>query len=595
MSRPRPRSHRLLAAGTAAALVVAACGSPTVPPSGGPSRQPGASVDASPSGPAVASSGPFRPLVYPPDEPAPCDQDAATVVDEGPYRGTIRRISATDDLTVVFELCDADPAFLAKVAGPSLAINDTAWLQSRIDPTSGTQRITTEVNGTGPFRLESWGDGQDVALARNDAYWGTPARTGAIVFVAESDAGRRLAKLREGSVDGVDEIARGDVAAVLQDPELALFQRDGLNVAYLGFNARFAPYDRELVRQALAIGIDRQAMVGAAFPPGTALATHFAPCAIPFGCEGASWPEQDPTLAREWLAAAGFPDGFATTIVFSEEPRDYLPDPVGLATVLQTQLRQYLGIEASLERMSFDELTAAADAGDIAGIYLLGARTRYPDATVLLDGHFGPAASAQFGRRFDDVVRALDAARSSADPEVRAVNYGRANGRILSHAPMVPLAHVGTATAYRSDVRGAHASSTATERFAAVIPGDRTQFVYMQASRPGGLYCADESDPSTLRVCAQLVESLYRHDVPEPGLSPALAEACVPDDDLVTWTCSLRAGVTFHDGSRLDANDVVLSYAVQWDAANPLHLGRDGTFQGFVDRFGGFLHPPASP
>jgi ABC-type transport system substrate-binding protein len=160
---------------------------------------------------------------------------------------------------------------------------------------------------------------------------------------------------------------------------------------------------------------------------------------------------------------------------------------------------------------------------------------------------------------------------------------------------MVPLAHVGTATAYRSDVRGAHASSTATERFAAVIPGDRTQFVYMQASRPGGLYCADESEWATLRVCAQLVESLYRHDVPEPGLSPALAEACVPDDDLVAWTCTLRAGVTFHDGSRLDANDVVMSYAVQWDAANPLHLGRDGTFQGFVDRFGGFLHPPASP
>ena len=42
----------------------------------------------------------------------------------------------------------------------------------------------------------------------------------------------------------------------------------------------------------------------------------------------------------------------------------------------------------------------------------------------------------------------------------------------------------------------------------------------------------------------------------------------------------------------LDANDVVLSYAVQWDAAHPLHLGRDGSFTYFPSLFGGFLNPP---
>jgi ABC-type transport system substrate-binding protein len=135
----------------------------------------------------------------------------------------------------------------------------------------------------------------------------------------------------------------------------------------------------------------------------------------------------------------------------------------------------------------------------------------------------------------------------------------------------------------------------ATERFAALVPGDRTQFVIMQATRPAGLYCPDETDESTLRICAQVFESLYRHDVPEPALTPSLAERCAADADLITWTCTLRAEVSFHDGSTLDANDVVLSYAVQWDAAHPLHRGRDGSFRAFVDRFGGFLHPPATP
>jgi hypothetical protein len=53
--------------------------------------------------------------------------------------------------------------------------------------------------------------------------------------------------------------------------------------------------------------------------------------------------------------------------------------------------------------------------------------------------------------------------------------------------------------------------------------------------------------------------------------------------------------VRFHDGSRLDANDVVLSYAIQWDAAHPLHLGRTGEFRAFLDRFAGMLNVPAAP
>ena len=48
----------------------------------------------------------------------------------------------------------------------------------------------------------------------------------------------------------------------------------------------------------------------------------------------------------------------------------------------------------------------------------------------------------------------------------------------------------------------------------------------------------------------------------------------------------------FHLGGVLDANDVVESYAVSWDADNPLHVGRSGAFDYFPGLFGGFLNPP---
>ena len=573
--------------------MIVGCGGPD--PTTGPdaTRLPGPSAStAFPTAPP--STGPFKKMAYPVEGPAPCEEPASPDPAFGPYEGSLRRVFARDPLTVVFELCDSDPAFLAKIASPALAIDDTAWLQTHLDPELDEPTILTQVNGTGPFRLDGWDGDGDIPLTRFDGYWAQKARTPSVIFVAETDAGRRLEKLREGSVDAVDIVAPGDVEAVRANPDLTVTPREGLNVAYVGFDNRFAPYDNEIVRRAIGVGIDRAAIVEAAFPPGTTVASHFLPCAIPFACVGSGWPEPDQEVARDLLADVGFADGFETTIAFPEEPRDYLPDPNGAALALQTQLKERLGITATLRPMPFGDLVAAADAGKLDGIYLLGARARYPDASLLLESHFGPGASLQFGDRFDDIRKWLLRGHVD-DAEARAKAYKGVNDLLRRHVPMVPLAHVGSDGAFRTDVEGKQASPTSTDRFAGVVPGDRSQFVYMQHERPGSLFCADESDDVALRVCAQLSESLYRHDSPEPALVASLANACVPDENLIVWTCTLRDGIRFHDGAALDANDVVLSYAIRWDAAHPLHRGRQGAFQAFVDRFGGFLHPPAAP
>ena len=106
------------------------------------------------------------------------------------------------------------------------------------------------------------------------------------------------------------------------------------------------------------------------------------------------------------------------------------------------------------------------------------------------------------------------------------------------------------------------------------------------------VWCADESDGEALRVCEQITEALLSYQVGGTAVEPGLATACEPNDDLTVWTCNLREGVKFHDGSDLDANDVVMSYYVQWDAASPLHKGRDGSFTYFSALWGGFLNAP---
>ena len=106
-------------------MVVVACGGPTPSTSPSASLLPGPS-DASAFPTALPSKGAFEPMAYPAAPGAPCEEATSADPAFGPYEGSLKRIVARDPLTVVFELCDADPAFLAKIASPALAIDDTA-------------------------------------------------------------------------------------------------------------------------------------------------------------------------------------------------------------------------------------------------------------------------------------------------------------------------------------------------------------------------------------------------------------------------------------------------------------------------------------
>ncbi len=85
-----------------------------------------------------------------------------------------------------------------------------------------------------------------------------------------------------------------------------------------------------------------------------------------------------------------------------------------------------------------------------------------------------------------------------------------------------------------------------------IDPGKDT-LVFMKNAEPISLFCADETDGESLDTCQQMLEGLYRYNT-EGVAEPALATDCSANEDLTVWTCTLREGVTFHDGSTFDAN-----------------------------------------
>ncbi len=577
MTRHSRWSSRIALLGVATLLFAACAGAATpspAPPTAPPTQDPG------------VTPAPFQGLAYPETGDAPCGTDG--------YTGNFKKITAIDARTVEFQLCTPDVAFLSKIAFTSFAINDTAWLEANVDPNKAdNQAIVTSVNGTGPYKLSAWNRGSDITMTANADYWGDPAKAQTLVFSWSTEAAQRLVQLQAGSVDGIDNVGPTDFATVEADPSLQLQVRDGLNVFYIGMNNTFAPFNDEKVRMAIAMGIDRQRIVDFFYPPGSEVASHFTPCKIPNGCAGESWYSFDAAAAKQMLADAGFPNGFSTKIQYRDVVRGYLPDPNVVAQDIQAQLKANLNITATIEVQESGTFLDNADAGLLDGLHLLGWGADYPDVTNFLDFHFGAGASKQFGDKWDDITSALQAGGAGTSDDAREPSYVAANNAIKAHIPMIPVAHGGSATAFRADVTGAHASPLGNEYFAVMDPGGRDTFVWVQNGEPAGLYCADETDGEALRVCEQMMEALYAYEVAGTAAQPALAEVCEPNGELTVWTCTLREGVKFHDGADLDANDVVLSYAVQWDAANPLHKGRDNSFTYFPGLFGGFLNPPA--
>ena len=116
----------------------------------------------------------------------------------------------------------------------------------------------------------------------------------------------------------------------------------------------------------------------------------------------------------------------------------------------------------------------------------------------------------------------------------------------------------------------------------------------LSSCKTASLYCGDETDGEALGVCEQFGESLLAY---KPGgngaVIPALATEFSANADLTEWTFKLREGVQFHNGATLDANDVIVSYAMQWDVKHPLHVGRSGEFTYFPSLFGPQLNKPA--
>lgn len=121
----------------------------------------------------------------------------------------------------------------------------------------------TKANGTGPFILTSWKQGDSITFQRNDSYWGTKAKAKEIVWDYIPDNQAALNGALAGELDvvtGFDATLKQQIEA---NGDFSLKLGSATDKFVLAMNQKSGPLADKRVRQAIRQAIDHDAIVKA--------------------------------------------------------------------------------------------------------------------------------------------------------------------------------------------------------------------------------------------------------------------------------------------------------------------------------------------
>ncbi len=229
-------------------------------------------------------------------------------------RANIASIKKIDALTVEFKLKEVDAPFLSKVAMAFAAIQSVEYAQ-QLANAGRLSDINHKPIGTGPFVFGSYVKDEVIRYNGNVEYWNPAAvKLDKLVFAITKDAAVRSQKLTKGECDLIANANPADIAAMKAHPALKIETGTSLNVAYVAYNTEKAELKNPLVRQALDLVIDRQAIVAAAYQGYAKSAASFYPPILWSHNRSLKNAAADLTKARALLAKAGYPNGFETDL-----------------------------------------------------------------------------------------------------------------------------------------------------------------------------------------------------------------------------------------------------------------------------------------
>jgi len=191
----------------------------------------------------------------------------------------IESIEKVDDYTVKFVLKRPEAPFIANI-GMDFASIFSAEYADQMMAAGTPEKVDLEPVGTGPFQLVAYQKDAVIRYAAHPDYWEGKAPIDNLVFAITPDNSVRYQKLKAGECHVMPYPNPADLEAMAKDPDINLLEKEGLNVGYLAYNTKVAPYDNPKVRKALNMAINKQAILDAVFQGAGKIAKNPIPPTI---------------------------------------------------------------------------------------------------------------------------------------------------------------------------------------------------------------------------------------------------------------------------------------------------------------------------
>ncbi|HEV3348025.1 MAG TPA: ABC transporter substrate-binding protein [Methylomirabilota bacterium] len=341
---------------------------------------------------------------------------------------TIERVEAPDPATLVITTKKPDPLLAARLAFYGGQIIPKKYVES-----VGNDAFNAKPVGTGPVRFTSWVKDDRAVLDANPDYWGGKIDMDRWVMRPIPETAPRIAALLKGEVDAITQLPpdQEDRVAANASTRVAGALYAGLYV--LAVNSKRPPLDNPLVKQALSLAIDREAIVkelwrGRGIVPGGPIAkgdNHFDASLPPLA--------YNPAEAKERLKKAGYKG----EEVFIETTVAYVAQDKAMSEAIAAMWKD-VGVNVKVEVIEYSVRAQKNREKSFKGVFWSDPTSTLSDPDGMMWRLLGPGGPQDYWReaKFDELG---NAARFSVDEKFRGQAYKDMTKIFLEHFPWLPV------------------------------------------------------------------------------------------------------------------------------------------------------------
>jgi peptide/nickel transport system substrate-binding protein len=341
---------------------------------------------------------------------------------------TIEKVEAPDPSTLVITTKKPDPLLPARLAFYGGQIVPKKYLES-----VGNDTFNAKPVGTGPVRFGSWVKDDKAVLEANPDYWGGKIDVDRWIMRPIPETAPRIAALLKGEVDVITQLPPDQEERVSGNASTRVAGALYAGLYVLAVNSKRPPLDNPLVKQALSLAIDREAIVkelwrGRGVVPSGMIAkgdNHFDPSlpTLPY----------KPAEAKDRLKKAGYKG----EEIFIETTVAYVAQDKAMSEAIAAMWKD-VGVNVKVEVIEYSVRAQKNREKSFKGVFWSDPTSTLGDPDGMAWRLLGPGGPQDYWRdpKFDELG---NAARFSVDEKFRGQAYKEMTKIFLEHLPWLPV------------------------------------------------------------------------------------------------------------------------------------------------------------